>query len=158
MVRKTKIITIELQEEIDIDLHDYVKVQFNDDILINGIIVNEHKNTVYKLSPEIYFRNKDCTEVDWRMYFSDLNHLLVNINPYDKICIDLSNYKLNNDTFTFILGTLAREEVFERVVEINIENNKIQENGFKDLLIFAEKCPKIELINLDGEKITFTKK
>ena len=158
MVRKTKTITIELEEEIDIDLHDYVKVELKDNITLKGNIINEYKNSLFKLSPEIYFRNKDCTKVDWRMYFSNLNHLLVNISPYNKICIDLSNYKLNNDTFTFILGTLAREEVFERVVEINIENNKIQENGFKELLIFAEKCPKIELINLDGEKITFTKK
>ena len=65
------------------------------------------------------------------------------MKQYENVCIDLSNYKLNNETFKFVLETLSVDEVFNKVVEINIDNNLIDANGLKELLIFKEKCKKL---------------
>ena len=143
MERKTKKITIELEEEIDIDLYDEIKVELKDDIIIKGKLENVYKNTVFSISPEIYYRYKNSNKIDLRTYFSSLNEILNNIKPYDNICIDLKNYGLNNETFKFVLETLSIDEVFNKVVEINIENNFIDDNGLQELLIFTEKCKKL---------------
>ena len=58
------------------------------------------------------------------------------MKQYENVCIDLSNYKLNNETFKFVLETLSIDEVFEKVLEINIENNFIDDNGLQELIIF----------------------
>ena len=143
MVRKTKKIIIELEKEIDIDIHQNVEIRLNDDTVIKEKVIIDNKNKVFKLSPEIYYRHKDSNKIDMRMYFSNLSEILHNMKQYENVCIDLSNYKLNNETFKFVLETLSIDEVFNKVVEINIENNFIDDNGLQELLFFKEKCKKL---------------
>ena len=70
MVRKTKKIIIELEKEIDIDIHQNVEIRLNDDTVIKEKVIIDNKNKVFKLSPEIYYRHKDFNKIDMRMYFT----------------------------------------------------------------------------------------
>lgn len=142
-----KIYTIEIEEPMDDEeIREILvisNVGFSFKARILPTIGNDMDGTSYEIDLSGYIRNMADLEKIWDVQFYIVNFMEY-ISHFANITMDFSRNQLSDEYLTNLLRALSDDRLRllrNKLVKINLEQNRISKTGFLVLFKFIMNCP-----------------